>query len=675
MSILPWMKEQIVKYGTLVIAGMVPFVCFGKWIYPHTTSKTFLLYGIVVIIGAIWTSLLLSHRAYRLSRRDIFFILPLLGYVLWMTIASITAKNTGLAFWGIMMRGTGVITLYMLTLYALIVMSVAKRWGEAYRYMILKWIVTGGLLVTLSVWLGDEGFNLPIGVLQKASGGGVTGNSSLAGAYLLIILGFAVILGLHRAASKRAKTIAWITSGLILFSPLFINVLGLSRGAILGSARGAFLGIFVGIGVSLCVILTLSKKQWQKYLGIGGIAIGIIVFSIAWIQLLTPTSALHSRFVAAASGTRFVFWEISSKAMHERPLVGYGPENFSIAQQEYFDPRFLSKELAYEASTDHPHNIYFDTGVSAGYPGIILYALFFASLIYLVYKRIDTRSLSVAERAVLIGIPVSYIFQALFSPDSIQTWLGVILTTAYVYACSTNQSQDISEKKTEVKEVIGWVLIVLSIPLIIIFAIRPSIKAAKFGKIIGASLNVRSTRYSELLAGSAVGSYWDVSAFAYDEYKLYAKNPVAVKQDQKVLPYAIKDVDSYISYLEAVTKINKTDYRLYFTLVNFYNTKIYFSDLPYDPTLAQHIQELIGYTHMLSPTDPRVYWLYAQLAAWKGDMAAVIDAYQKGIAIDPTLPVSHELLLKFLKGIGNNAEYTKALLAAKAAIPNFSITP
>jgi hypothetical protein len=54
-------------------------------------------------------------------------------------------------------------------------------------------------------------------------------------------------------------------------------------------------------------------------------------------------------------------------------------------------------------------------------------------------------------------------------------------------------------------------------------------------------------------------------------------------------------------------------------------------------------------------------------------MPGVIGAYEKGIAIDPTLPISHKLLLQFLQGIGNKKLYTEALLRAQKDIPGFTL--
>ncbi len=658
--------EKVLKYGSYTVAFLIPWVTFGRWVFPHTTSKAFLLYGFMSILTALWVYLLCTDSRYRLSKREWVYVSPLLVYVLWMTIAGIAAHSPGLAFWGTLMRETGLLTLYAATMYALIIISLSKRY-EGYIYKLLGWAVGGGAVVAASVWFGDEGFNTAINVLRKGSGGGVTGNSSLAGAYMIFLLGFTIFL--LNAKQVVKKTRLWILGAFIIFSPLFINLYRMLSGkSMLGSARGAFLGIVIGTGVAVLVYLTAKKST--RILGIAGLAAGVIVGAIAWIQLVTPGTTLHQKFVDVASGTRFAFWEISQKAMNERPLVGYGPENFPIAQSRYFDPQFLSRDLAFEAWTDHPHNVYYDNGVAAGYPGIALYVLFIGSLIYITYRKSNFSSV---QKSILIGTLLGYLVQNLVAFDGFITIFILMIYTGVVYgsaASSTAQAKAVITKKSWHLALAGM-LVIAAIVGVYHLSYKPSHKAKLYASILGSKLDQRPLRYHEFGKGSPVGTYWDVSGFGYDEYKLYARDPVAVKQDQKILPYAIKDVDASIKYLEELAKTNKTDYRLYFTIVNLYNTKIYFSDLPYDPTLAAHMTELITYAQGLAPTDPRIHWLYAQLAAWKGDVNGVITAYQKGINIDPTLPVSHRLLLQFVRGVGNQKLYNEFLINAQKEIPGF----
>ncbi len=658
--------EKSLRYGSYIATFLVPWVTFGKWVFPHMTSKAFIFYGLIIFLAGIWIYQIFVNKQYRFYRREWLMISPLIGYVLWMTIAGFIAKNSGLSFWGSLMRGTGLLTLYTTTLYALIITSLSKRY-EGYIPTLLRWVVGGGAVVALSVWLGDEGFNTAIDVLRKGSGGGVTGNSSLAGAYMVFLLGFVAIL----ATMQKKRVWFWILGMVILCSPLFINIYGLMSGkGIIGSARAALLGIVIAGLVTLLVYWTLSSKKFLRSIGIGGLLAGVIVFAIAWNQFVTPGTYIHQKFVAAASGTRFAFWEIAQKAMHERPLVGYGPENFPIAQARYFDPKFLSKDLAFEAWTDHPHNVYYDNGVAAGYPGIALYALFVGSLIYITYR---TKRLTRLQKSILIGTIIGYLVQDLVAFDGFITIFALATTAGIIYGTNTSFAQKVPVKKASWHPVLLFGLVALSCVGVYYFSYRPAHKARLYASVLGSKLDKRPARYHEFLKGSPVGTYWDVSGFGYSEYKLYAMNPVQIKEDSKVLPYAIKDVDAYIEYFEELTKTNKTDYRLYYTLINLYNTKIYFANLPYDSILAKRLSELLEYAKSLAPTDPRIYWLYAQLAAWKGDMDGVISAYKQAIAIDPTLSVSHRLFLKFLEGIGDKKEYIKYLQYAKQQISGFTM--
>lgn len=658
--------EKSLRYGSFAVAFLIPWICFGRWVFPHMTSKAFMFYGFISILAALWAYLLAVDTRYRFSKRELLMLTPLLLYVVWMTIAGLVAKNTGLAFWGTLMRSTGLITLYATTLYALILTSLSKR-HEGYVYQLLGWSVAGGAIVALSVWFGDEGFNTAVGVLRKGSGGGVTGNSTLAGAYLLFILGFTAFLLVSKQYTKKASL--WVLAIVIICSPLFINLYGaLSGKSILGSARGAFLGIGIAATVAILTYWTLSTKKAFRVAGIGGMVVAALLFIIAWNQLITPGTTVHEKFVDAASGTRFAFWEIAQKAMHERPLVGYGPENFPIAQARYFDPQFLSQDLAFEAWTDHPHNVYYDNGVAAGYPGVVLYIVFVASLIYVVYRN---KNLTTLQRSILIGTIIGYLVQDLVAIDGFITIFIVGVFTGVVYGLSLPVSTSLAPKKQTWHSPLLYGLLIASLSGVYYLAYQPAYKAKLFGEVLGTSLDKRIPRYQEFLKGSPVGTYWDVGGFGYDEYKLYAANPVGIKRDQKLLPYAIRDVDAYIEYLEEVAQTNKTDYRLYFTIANLYNTKIYLSDLKYDPTLAAHMIGLIQYAQTLAPTDPRIYWLYAQLNAWRGDIPGVIAAYQEGIKIDPTLHVSHKLLLQFLQGTGNQKLYKEALQNAQKEIPGF----
>jgi hypothetical protein len=536
----------------------------------------------------------------------------------------------------------------------------------------MQWSVVAGAIVGTSIWLGDEGLNVGISVLQKGSGGGLIGNSSLAAAYLLFVVAFTCIL----LYTKEVKNKWWIILSLfiILGSPIFINVLGLFNGhGIMGSARAATAAIGVGLISALLCLLIFSNNSIKKVIGWFGIVVGIIGFFIIWNQLVTPGTKIHTKFVGATSEARFVFWDIAQKAISERPLVGYGPENFSIAIQRHFDPQLLSKDSGFETWSDRAHNVYYDTGVAGGYIGIALYAILLVSSIIAAYQAQKKNLFSKIEAAIFIGLIIAYVVQNLTVFDGFMSLFALYILLAILYGISSIST--IVQKKSSQKkyQILTIILIVITAYGVYFFTILPFKKAYAFGSVMGDTLNKRPGRYMSLLKGSSVGNDWDVSGFAHDEYKLYAKNPTLVKNDTKLLPYGQKDVLAFIEYAEKVAEINKTDYRLYLSIVHLYSTYIYLGDLPYNQVMAEKIQYYIDHGHTLAPNDPQLYWAEAQLAAWKGDIPGVVSAYKKGIALDPNLAPSHQILIGFLRDIGEQKQYQSALLEAQKDIPGFTL--
>lgn len=671
-------REKALLWGMHMLALVLPLLYFGGRAFPYISSKTFFLYGTVGILVALWIYTIATDRSYRLTGKQWFAMSPFIIYIVWMSIAGIAGINPGLSVWSSLGRGTGLLTLYHLLGMCLVSISLANQYGFwVYVRRMLTLLTLSGFILILSVWFGDEGFGVQSSMFRNSSGGGLIGNSSLAAAYLMFVLCFSGVLLVSTDIAKRVRILAWTTVGLIIFSPLFINLQGLWNGrGILGSARGAFIALFVAVGISLFTYLALSSKKSSKVVGLSSIAVSGALFVVLWLKLLTPGTVIHEGFVKAASGTRFVYWDIAAKAMSERPLVGYGPENYASAVHRYFNPQLLGKDLAFEVWTDRAHNVFYDIGATGGYPAIGFYFLCSIGMVYGTYRAQRSSVFTRAQAAVIVGGITGYVFQNLFVFDGIVSLFGFVLLASMVYAAQDTQSKPSSGRVfgENTRYVLTILLIIGASLSWYSFAYLPSRKALLFGSIMGAPIDVRASRYSELLNGSPVGNAWDVGGFAHDIYKFYAKDAVSVKADTRVLPYAIKDVASFIAYAEHIAAKNPTDYRLRMSMIHLYSTQIYLSDMAYNESLANHMLALLAAAHALSPTDPQIYWAKGQIAAWKGDLQGVVDAYQEAIALDRTLVPAHTLLIGFLDGIGDQKGAQQALLQAQKDIPGFSMT-
>ena len=593
-----------------------------------------------------------------------------------MSLSGVLAVSPSLSFWSSVGRGTGLLTLYHSLIFAFIIASLIKKNGSDYLYKLINWFVWGGFLLAISVWFGDEGFNA-FNFLKDSKGGGLMGNSSLTAAYLLFSLGFGAFLSFSKLNYKNNKWWIGTMMGVILFSPVFINIYGILSGkSLLGSARGATLGIFVSLFVSLVFYFIISKKKVFKILGITGAVLGIVIFSVGWIQLVNPNTKLHQKFTELASGTRFVFDQVSQRSIDEHPWFGFGPENYIIAFQKNLNPKMALPQYGYEVWADKAHNIYYDTGVSGGYPAIFFYSIFIFSLIYGLYKLKNNEKINHIQIAVLGGLVVGYIFQNLFVFDSTLSIMAMYLLSGIIFISIDGLNEEKylpTEPNTFKKDILPTLLGIVCLASLIIFSVRPFIKVLNYYRVAQMPMNIRGEHYSELIGGSSVGEAWDVGGIAQHIYAVYNENPPKIKNDPVMLSYAKEDIKGLINYAEKNSEKNQNDARLYISIVSLYNLLNYFNNSPYDPVVGDRMFKIYDSIISISPNNPATYWLMAQTYIWKLDYNGVVDSYKKAIVIDPTIPETYRLLLNFAKGTNNQKLFDDTLKDAEKNIAGFKL--
>lgn len=665
--------NNILIYGGCFLILLLPVFVLKNVTSAYVSPKVYLFYGVVEILTAFWVYALYADPSYRLDKKILLYFIPLFCFVVWMTLAGILAVNPHLSFWSSLGRGTGLLTLYHSLAFALIVASLIKRNGTTYLYKLMNWFITGGFILAISEIFGIQGFN--IFNLINNSGGGLMGNDSFTSAYLLFPLTFLVVLLFSK--DKYFYNKWWLGFGtlIILFSPLYINIIGLFKGnGILGVSRGSTLGIVVAVCFAIVFYLVLSKKKILKVFGIAGIILGIAIFSFAWINLVTPNTKLNNKFIEVASGTRLVFWDIAQKSMDEHPWFGYGPENYMMAFQEHFYPKISNTEYGHEGWTDRAHNIYYDTGVSGGYPAIIFYVLFMFSILYGLYNLRDNRVLNNTQIAILGGFLLGYIFQNLFVFDSLNSIMALYVFAGIVFSL---QGKVTNEKNIfkPINPVVNYIIVILlSIGLIVslIFLVfRPAQKDFDYYRIINMPINVRSSHFVELLGGSSIGEDWDVGELANGLYLVYSVDPMRLKNDSKLSLLAANDIKGFLDYAEVILERNKTDVRLDLGVVYLYNTLNFLTDKPYDEVLGNHLFKILENAQTIAPKNPQIYNAMAQVYVWKNDLKGVEDTYKKAIALDTSIVSLHVRLIQFAAIINDQKLYNEAITQSEKDIPGF----
>jgi O-antigen ligase len=192
--------------------------------------------------------------------------------------------------------------------------------------------------------------------------------------------------------------------------------------AFLWTYKNKALSIFIFI--LLCNLIILTRCQTATY----GIVLASIVFCLSymmpfWItrigmifsytfSLLSPllySYVFPSSMVAEFASLKWIVnqsffhrwlaWEHYAKKFFEKPFFGWGVES----SRYLYSPTQVNLAPGF-TKLIHPHNNSIQTYVELGVVGGVLYSLFFASLFYLVEKRIKDRlSVAVCNATITFG--------------------------------------------------------------------------------------------------------------------------------------------------------------------------------------------------------------------------------------------------------------------------------
>ena len=214
--------------------------------------------------------------------------------------------------------------------------------------------------------------------------------------------------------------------------------------------------ILGGMGAFLLAlfIIVLAEKRYRKWarIGIVGLLIGGSIF--------VATSGSLARLSDRTANTRFWTWGSAWKGFVERPLLGWGPENFSAVFDKYFDPRHFTPGVDSETWFDRAHSVIFDYLAETGILGFVSYIAMFAAFFwqFIGFSRHraqgggdapkehpDTRMPfrvegSSVTRGLLVALPVAYLVQGLAIFDVLPMYINLFFffaLTSYVFSTRT----------------------------------------------------------------------------------------------------------------------------------------------------------------------------------------------------------------------------------------------
>ncbi|MBI4994375.1 O-antigen ligase family protein, partial [Candidatus Peregrinibacteria bacterium] len=152
-------------------------------------------------------------------------------------------------------------------------------------------------------------------------------------------------------------------------------------------------------------------------------------------------------FTLSEASPRFWTWGSAIKGWKERPILGWGPENFSVVFDKYFDPRHFVPGKSTETWFDRAHSIYFDYLAETGVIGLSSFLAIFVVLYWLIIKSRNNGSspfagLSPFQQAAVVALPVTYLVQGIVLFDILPTYLNLFLLFGFINYLTNDFSAD-----------------------------------------------------------------------------------------------------------------------------------------------------------------------------------------------------------------------------------------
>lgn len=396
---------------------LFPFIV-GKYVFFRSmVSLTAILLLILLLTG--WRP---KPHQLNFFKSHIFWAVS--AFVFIFFLAGVFGVDFQNSFWSNFERGEGVFAMfhyYLFMVLAFFLLEREKDWERFFQASIIA-----GLL--MSVYGLAQLFDIPgvinINVRSAGEGGlariqGTLGNPAYVSVYLLFVSFYALYL---LSKEKNIWKKIFYISSLAVFAFAFIST----------QTRGTFLGLAVGVFFAFAFLLWKLPERRPKI-----IIAAVMVFLILaggtlvyfrdadFLQGLPGARLLTISIFERNAQTRFWTWGSAWQGFLERPLLGWGPENFSWVFDKYFDTRhFIGINVPTETWFDRAHSIYFDYLTETGILGLAA----FLSIFILIFRQVfKIEFKNVYQQTAALVLPIAYLGQGLILFDVLPVYINLFL--------------------------------------------------------------------------------------------------------------------------------------------------------------------------------------------------------------------------------------------------------
>lgn len=433
--------KELLRFCILACIFATPFICLyvaETMFFPFITGKNFLFRIIVEAMLGLWVLLMFIDATYR---PKFSWILAAAGtFLAVMAVADFHGVNPFRSFWSNYERMEGLITLAHLFLYFIITSSVLAT--ESMWKWFWRTSLASSVIVCIYAFRQLSGMSA---IHQSADRLDATFGNSVYLAVFALFHAFLAMFLFFRDGKKN--TLRWLYPVIAAVNVVIVYYTQ-TRGTLLGVLGGAFFALL------LIALFDKEHPQWKKY-AVGGV-LGVFLLIGAFIAFKDSSFVQQSptlRRMAAISmndattKSRFMIWTMSWEGFKERPMLGWGQDNFLYVFAEKYNPNMWNQEPWFDRS----HDVFFDWLIAGGALGLLSYlSMFGAAVYYLWFGR--KHRFTIIERSVLTGMLAGYFIHNIFVFDNLTSYIIFFGFLAFLH---TLNAEDVVVEKVQKKHRAG----------------------------------------------------------------------------------------------------------------------------------------------------------------------------------------------------------------------------
>ncbi len=375
------MKQKKIESFIKILVGLtflMPLILIpNSFIFPFIFPKV-LFFRIMVLLMLAGYLLLLSSDWQRYKIKLTPTNLAVTLFFISFFVSTFVGVDWYKSFWDNHERMLGLFTIFHYVIYYFVITSIVREWRD-WKWLLRVFLLAGSLVMIMGLW---QKFVNPEFLLNRNNVrvSATLGNPIYYSGYGLFLFFAGFLLTVKE---KKFSFWQWyaVVGGALGFLGVFA---GGTRGTLLGMAAG-----LASLLISYIIFLKQNSKLRKVLMSV--VVSGVVVIGILFAFRTTSFvkniplvgQVMNIDITEGTANTRLMAWGIAVEAWQEKPLFGWGPNNYYYAFNKYYRPEFLKYGWG-ETWFDNAHSSVMNTLAVQGIIGLLFYlGLFFLPFIVL----------------------------------------------------------------------------------------------------------------------------------------------------------------------------------------------------------------------------------------------------------------------------------------------------